>query len=118
MRAILALALLWSASAYAERKIPTGEQVPHVIERIYDSQVGEIQFTSVGVDGHSGFLRKPSGYLIGFHRVHGPAFCQSWFLSEKTSELPANCEFVFFDEHKGEYHSVRSAEMEEQYVAL
>jgi hypothetical protein len=100
------------ASDASGRSLPRGEETPHVIEAIYASPVGEVQFTRVG-RGHSGFLRNAKGYLIGFQTVNGPAFCEKWFLSDKVEALPGDCEFVFFDEGTGRHLAVRSSEMTE-----
>jgi hypothetical protein len=117
MRGILVLlAIVASGSAYAEpeRHLPRGEESPALIESLYSSPFGEVQFTRIGsTGGHSGFLRNNKGYLIGFREVHGPAFCETWFLSNKEEKVPAGCEFVFHDEETGREIAVRSGEMEE-----
>ena len=113
MKGFLALLpLLWTQAQAAERGLPRGEERPAVIEQLYTSPQGEVQFTKVG-SGHSGFLRDARGYLIGFLEVRGPAACEHWFLSEKTEALPGGCEFVFLDEDGGRELGVRSDEMRE-----
>jgi hypothetical protein len=112
----LAIALLsagpW-ALANGRRALPLGEENPQMIEKLYESPVGEVQFTQVGKNGHSGFLRNSRGNLMAFEEVRGPAVCGDWFLSTKWSELPAGCEFVFYDSFDGRTLSVRSEEMKE-----
>jgi|GEM_PF-5005444 len=105
--------------AEAERHLPRGEEHPAVIESLYDSPFGEVQFTRVGLEqalGHSGFLRNAKGTLVGFKEVRGPSFCEAWFLSNKTESLPGGCEFVFLDEETGREVGVRSGEMTEASI--
>lgn len=118
MRIILALVLLVAPTAHAEitRGIPRGEEKPAVIESIFDSPFGEVQFTRVGRDGYSGFLRNSRGYLIGFQEVRGHSGCTPWLMSDKAQPLPGGCEFVFVDEHTGRATAVRSDEMTEATI--
>ncbi len=126
MRGFLILAAMIAAGSVTdsfgiepERHLPRGEEHPAVIESLYDSPFGEVQFTRIGLDiplGHSGFLRNGKGTLIGFKEVRGPAFCENWFQSNKTEALPGGCEFVFHDEHTGREIGVRSAEMFEASI--
>lgn len=105
-----------AASAEPTRGLPRGEEHPQVIEAIFDSPVGEVQFTRVGLSkalGHSGFLRNSKGYLMGFQGVDGPAFCNEWFNGDKAQPLPGDCEFSFYDDMNGRTLSVRSGEMTE-----
>lgn len=107
------------AGAEPTRGIPRGEEHPAVIEALFDSPLGEVQFTRIGLDkalGHSGFLRNAKGNLMGFQRVDGPAFCQDWFTSDKAQPLPGNCEFSFYDDVEGRTLSVRSGEMMEASI--
>ncbi len=115
---IAMLALLPSAllAGEAERHLPRGEEKPEVIEIVFTSPFGEVQFTQVGKAGsgwHSGFLRNSKGYLMGYSEVRGPSECERWFLSPKSAPLPAGCEFVFQDNFDGRTQSVRSSEMRE-----
>lgn len=116
---VLAAALFTLLPAHAHehnqitRGIPRGADRAELIESLYDSPFGEVQFTRIGRSEHSGFLRNARGYLIGFLEVRGPAFCGQWFQSEKTEALPSGCEFVFMDDTTGRMVAVRSDEMTE-----
>jgi hypothetical protein len=114
----LSLAAILPFRAFAapsERHIPTGELHPQVIEKVYDSPRGEVQFTVVegSVAEHSGYLRNVKGNLMGFTEVRGGGECEQWFLSSKEAQLPSGCEFLFYDNFDGRYMSIRSDEMEE-----
>jgi hypothetical protein len=103
-------------AAPSERHIPRGELQPQVIEKVYDSPRGEVQFTVIeGMQpaGHSGYLRNVKGNLMGFTEVRGGGECEKWFLSSKEEELPRGCEFLFYDNFDGRYMAIRSDEMEE-----
>jgi hypothetical protein len=121
MKGILAMtaALVFTgtaARAEPTRGLPRGEEHPQVIEAIFESPVGEVQFTRVGLNralGHSGFLRNSRGYLMGYQGVRGPAFCSEWLNGDKTQPLPGDCEFSFYDDVSGRTLSVRSGEMTE-----
>ena len=105
-----------NAQAAPTRGLPRGEEHPHVIEVVFDSPVGEVQFTRVGLDktlGHSGFLRNAKGYLMGFSGVSGSVLCEQWLRSDKSQPLPGDCEFSFYDDVDGRTLSVRSGEMTE-----
>lgn len=105
-----------AASAEPTRGLPRGEEHPQVIEAIFDSPVGEVQFTRVGLNrtlGHSGFLRNSRGYLMGYQGVSGAPACGAWLTSDKTQPLPGDCEFSFYDDENGRTLSVRSGEMTE-----
>ena len=116
--AILAAMLPGLACASGERHIPRGELNPQIIEKVFDSPVGEIEFTAImgvaaGAVGHSGFLRNVRGSLMGFSEVRGAQECETWFMSGKTEAVPRSCEFFFYDESDGRTLSVRSDELEE-----
>ncbi len=103
----------------ATRGLPRGEEHPFVIEAVFDSPVGEVQFTRLGLEtakAHSGFLRNAKGLLIGFSGVAGPAFCEQWLRSDKQEPLPGGCEFTFYDDTDGRALSVRSSEMTEASI--
>lgn len=105
-----------NANAAPTRGLPKGEEHPHVIEAVFDSPVGEVQFTRVGLSralGHSGFLRNAKGYLMGFSGVSGAKACGEWLTSDKSQPLPGDCEFSFYDDVEGLTLSVRSGEMTE-----
>jgi hypothetical protein len=100
-----------------ERRIPRGELSPQVIEKVYDSPRGEVQFTVIeATASHSGFLRNNKGNLMGFTEVRGGRECEQWFLSAKTEPVPRGCEFLFYDNFEGRYMSIRSDEMEENSI--
>jgi hypothetical protein len=101
------------ASAEPTRSLPKGEERPHLIERIFFAPEGEVQLTSVGLGGHSGFLRTETGNLLGFQAVNGSSACEQWFLSDAKDALPGDCEFVFRDDFTGSQVAVRSSEMQE-----
>ena len=100
------------ATAEPSRTIPRGELNAHVIEKLFSSPVGEVEFTTYGM-GRSGFLRNARGVLMGFSEVRGPWACEEYFQSEKTGLLPEGCEFVFYNAEDGRFLSVRSHEMQE-----
>lgn len=104
---ILALAILPSLACAEEagRWLPKGE-IPQVIERVYSSPAGDLEFLKQG-EKRSAFLRSARGSLASFERLSGGPACEAWFLSDKSSALPRGCEFQFSGA------SVRSEEMEE-----
>jgi len=112
------LALLPSLAYSApERHIPRGELSPQVIEKVYDSPRGEVQFTVVeSSSSHSAFLRNTKGNLMGFTEVRGGQDCETWFLSAKGNSVPRGCEFLFYDDLDGRTLSVRSDELEESDI--
>lgn len=111
--AIWAFLPLSSAIAGGGRSLPVGEEHPAVIEKLYTSPVGEVEFTDRGPLGHSGFLRNNRGNLLAFAEVRGGAVCENWLAGPKDSDLPVRCEFVFFEMSSGRFLAVRSEEMEE-----
>jgi hypothetical protein len=116
MKALLLLALGFTpAAAFAagDRHIPRGELSPQIIEKAFGSPIGEVEFTSVGSGGHSAMLRNVRGRLMGFTEVRGSQACEQWFLSDKSREMPRNCQFLFFDENSGRTLEVRGDELEE-----
>jgi hypothetical protein len=115
--ALAAMPALASAPAFAAdgRSLPSGEETPTIIEKIYQSPRGEVQFV-VGSEGHSAMLRTASGVLAGLREARGPALCEEWLISGKTHELPQGCDFHFYDEVRGVTLSVRSEEMEETHL--
>jgi hypothetical protein len=114
MKTMLLLWLLPTlALADGERHVPRGELTPQVIEKAFDSPVGEVEFTSVGSSGHSAMLRNVKGRVMGFTEVRGSQDCETWFMSDKASELPRNCQFFFYDENSGRTLEVRGDELEE-----
>ena len=101
------------AVAGGERHIPRGELAPQMVERAFESPLGEVEFTSVQGAGHSALLRNSHGRLMGFTEVRGSQDCESWFISDKRGELPRSCEFFFYDETNGRTLSVRGDELQE-----
>lgn len=119
VRVALALPALWPLSALAanpQRHIPRGEDNPQVIEKVFDSPVGEVQFLVSRRSERGGYLRNAKGHLAKFTEVRGGRDCEEWFLSNKETELPRNCEFLFYDDYAGRYFSVRSYELEESTI--
>ncbi len=94
------------------RWLPSGELSPSVVQKIYTSPRGEVQFTQSD-QTHSAFLRTNTGALAGLQEVQGNLACQEWLLSNKEEALLPGCDFVFRDDNLGIYLSVRSEEMEE-----
>jgi hypothetical protein len=115
MKITLALMLsLLAASAQAEvagRWLPSGE-TPSVIEHVYASPRGDLEFLRRG-DSHSVLLRNVKGSLAEMTSLQGPMSCDEWFISDKETALPAECEFIFYSQDDGTYLSVKSEEMEE-----
>ncbi|MGE3262131.1 MAG: hypothetical protein AB7K68_10155 [Bacteriovoracia bacterium] len=111
---LLALAILpFSARAeIAERWLPTGEEKPSVIEHVYRSPWGDLEFLKRG-DSHSVLLRNVKGALTEMTHIKGPIACDEWFISEKSESLPRGCEFQFYSQEDGTFLNVRSEEMEE-----
>lgn len=109
----LVAALPSLALATPGRSLPRGEEHPAVLEKLYSTPIGEVQFTNAGAAGYGGFLRNARGMLVSFSEVRGPAACEAWFKSSKDDPVPGDCEFLFYDETDGRFLSVRSAEMEE-----
>jgi hypothetical protein len=112
--------LLWMAIAsipayaWGGRSLPSGESDPAVVEKVFSSPRGEVQFVLMnGSGGHSAMLRNNKGAIALFKEVEGPAACDFWLISDKSEAVPRGCDFVFHDEAMGELYSVRSEEMEE-----
>lgn len=101
-----------AAFASGARSLPTGAENPAVVEKIFTSPRGEVQFVSVA-GGHSAFLRNTKGGLANLKEARGPSSCDEWLVSSKDAALPAGCDFYFHDEESGGLYSVRSEEMEE-----
>lgn len=121
MKALLALAiavytvpsLSWSATE-ATRSLPRGEDDPMVIDAVFSSPAGEVQFVAKRKEvAHSAFLRDFKGSLLGLQAVEGPEHCGSWVISNKQEPLPEGCSFVFRDDFVDGSYSVRSEEMQE-----
>ncbi len=112
MKALLLLLIAGNAFASGGRSLPTGENDPAVIEKIFSSPRGEVQFVTLQ-GGHSAFLRSAKGGLAGLKEVRGPSACDSWLISGKNEALPEGCDFWFHDEYDGALFSVRSEEMQE-----
>ncbi len=118
MRAALIISLLaisapvWAAKS--GRSLPRGEEFPRVITVSYSSTQGELQFVKVSEEGHSAFLRKASGDLIGLQRIDGPSSCDDWLISEKSDYPPTSCLFVFgAGSEDREMISVRGSDLRE-----
>jgi len=113
---ILALSSGIALSA-PERHIPRGELTPEVIEKVFDSPRGELQFTVVAkTKARSGYLRNVKGRLLGITEVRGGGGCEAWYASSKSEMPPRSCEFLFYDDAKGLYLSVRADEMQESDI--
>lgn len=112
MGALLCLFISTLSVAAGGRSLPSGEDHPAVVEKIFSSPRGEVQFL-VRQDGHLAFLRSEKGNLLGLREVRGPAQCDEWFISKKSGALPSGCNFVFHNETDGQLFSVLSSEMEE-----
>jgi hypothetical protein len=102
-----------SAATTPGRSLPSGEDLPSVIERIFSSSEGEVQFVRMGLDGFTALFRNQKGNLMGLREIRGPGLCDEWLTSEKEEDLPRGCEFVFHDEHNAGLQVVHSEEMEE-----
>jgi hypothetical protein len=113
MKALFLIFIPFTAFANGERHIPRGELTPQVVERAFESPVGEVEFTAVQGAGHSALLRNARGRLMGFTEVRGSRDCETWFLSDKAADLPRSCEFFFYDENTGRTLNVRGDELEE-----
>ncbi len=73
---LVALGILCAQAALAAtRSIPKGEEHPSVIEKVFASPFGEVEFTHHALTGHSAFLRNVRGHLLGYQYVLGPASC-------------------------------------------
>jgi hypothetical protein len=114
MKVLLILLAVSSGEALASggRSLPAGAGDPAVIERVFSSPRGEVQFVSVA-GGHSAFLRNNRGNLAPLKEVLGPADCEGWLASAKSEEAPRGCDFIFHDKIYGGLYSVRSEELEE-----
>lgn len=98
------------AQASGGRSLPRGVEQPQVVQEVFDSPRGELQFTEEG-GSHSAFLRNHKGALTGLREVRGPSACDEWLVSPKSEVPPMGCEFLFRDDLAGTYFSVRSDEM-------
>ena len=120
MRAAVFLSMLvfmgptFAFAAKAGRSLPRGEEFPRVITVSYSAPDGEVQFVKISEDGHSAFLRKVSGDLIGLQRIDGPSSCDDWLISEKSDYPPNACLFVFgASQSARELISVRASDLRE-----
>lgn len=95
------------------RSLPRGEDTPALIEKLYASREGEVQFVRMGADGYTALLRNQKGGLMGLREIRGPGLCDEWLTSDKDEELPRGCEFVFHDERNQNPRVVHSEELEE-----
>jgi len=111
---LLALSAGISSEVFASgaRSLPAGANNPAVVEKVFASPRGEVQFVTLA-GGHSAFLRNNKGHLASFKEVRGPSTCDEWLISSKSEPMPRGCDFYFHDEHSGGLYSVRSEEMEE-----
>ena len=94
------------------RWLPSGEEQVSLIQRVYTTPRGDIEFLRRG-ESHSVLLRNVKGALLEMVNLTGPMACDEWFISSKENAVPADCEFVFYSENEGTYIGVRSSEMEE-----
>lgn len=116
---VLLLALLGSTEVLASggRSLPAGESDPAVVQKVFSSPRGEVQFVELK-GGHSAFLRNTKGALAGLKEVRGPSACDEWLISAKDEKLPGGCDFYFHDDLDGSLYSVRTEEMEEGSLFL
>ncbi|MCO5142217.1 MAG: hypothetical protein M9962_03905 [Oligoflexia bacterium] len=112
---LLVVGVFFASEGWSNRGLPTGEESPQVIEKIYESPRGEVHFAK-SKDSHLVLLRNPSGLLLELSEIKGPADCEGWILSKKNADLPRGCDFFFYDESNGTYLSVRSEEMSESSI--
>jgi len=110
----ISLSLLAVPAAFASgsRSLPAGVDHPAVVEKIFTSPRGEVQFITIA-GGHSAYLRNNSGLLSGLKEINGPSVCDEWLISGKVDGVPRGCDFTFRDDTTGQLYSVRSEEMEE-----
>jgi len=101
-----------AAFASGSRSLPAGVEHPAVVEKIFTSPRGEVQFVAVA-GGHSAYLRNNSGLLSSLKEITGPSVCEEWLISGKGEAVPRGCDFTFKDDSTGQLYSVRSEEMEE-----
>ena len=113
-RMLLATMLLISSPAMAAggRSLPTGELSPQVVERVFESPAGEVQFTG-GAGGPGAFLRSESGAVTALSDVKGPFACEQWMAEATTEAPPEGCEFFFANDGDERETSVRAGEMRE-----
>jgi hypothetical protein len=116
--AILAAPLPRLASAAPTgRHIPTGELNPQVIEKVFDSPRGEVQFTvEERTRVHGGYLRNVKGHLMAFTEVRGGGECEEWFSGTKGDAVPRGCEFLFYDNADGRSMLVKGEELRESDI--
>lgn len=107
------MAEAFAANGKSGRSLPSGEDTPLAIEKIYNSPRGELQIASATNAGRAVLLRTNSGAVLSMRELRGPRLCDEWLISDKESNIPQGCEFVFFDEGIGTYFSVLSSEVEE-----
>jgi hypothetical protein len=100
------------AGVEAGRGLPAGEDQIAVIEKVYKSPFGDLEFTRTG-ESHSVLLRNVRGGLLEMTRINGAMECDEWFISDKSEEIPRGCEFQFYSLDEGTMMNVRSDEMEE-----
>lgn len=107
---LVLMVLPMAAQASGGRSLPSGGEQPMVVESVFESPRGEVQFTQGG-GGYSAFLRSRRGGLTGLLEVRGHSACDAWLVSNKSESLPGGCEFRFRDDFDGAEVSVRSEEM-------
>jgi hypothetical protein len=101
-----------SAEAKEGRYLPSGEENPAMVEKVFTSPRGEVHFLQIS-GGHSALLRNIRGGIANLKEVNGSVACDEWFISSKAESIPSGCEFLFHDEEMGGILSVRSDELEE-----
>jgi len=105
--------LAWTAPE-AARSLPKGEDDPMVIDALFSSPAGEVQFVSKRKEeAFSAFLRDFKGSLLALEAIEGPERCGRWVISDKQAPIPDGCSFVFRDDFVDGSYSVRSEEMQE-----
>ena len=86
------------SNAEIGRSLPSGEDNPQVLRAVYHSKAGEIHFVSSTANQPGAFLGLKSGKFCTLSRIDGPSYCDDWFVSPETAELPHGCQFQFSSE--------------------
>ena len=99
-----------TAQAEAVRGLPTGEESPFAVERVFTSPQGELQLIK-NKEGRSAMFRSPSGDTRRLTGIRGPAVCDAWISTGMASPGPNDCQFTF--SVGGEEVVIESQDLEE-----
>ncbi len=106
----------FSVSALAEnsgRSLPRGENIPLIVEAVYEAPQGEVQILKTQEGNFTAWLRTEQGALLPYRQMNGSSACEAWLGKGANSRTPkGGCEFVFLSD-SNEPVRVRTGELKE-----